>query len=273
MDDLTKTVSKRVGTWLSPVRRLRIDTRGTSMLTSALVFPLVIVLIAGIYQMYLFMSQKQALHEGVMDAARYISENARYWAVDPGGESNVGGDLLPGDYYEYQARRIIESRLRDVVFYSPQQITDTLTVKVEEPLLAFHPDRSQDPYEEGWIEDLCYYQANQPDEYRYHKNIRFRVWAQFKVPLWQVRLPYWGSFDVTISDRAIGYVQCPRWRGKREADNYDKSKLIGAEGPYRIFRAGVSTPVVVPTATAAPPTAVVPPTVTSAAPTVTPITP
>lgn len=244
----------KVGSLVAHWRR---DTRGTSMVTTAMTMPVFIVLLAGIWSLYVMLAHKAALHNGVQDAAHYISENARYWPVDPSGNAGIGGDLLPADFYEMQARRMIESRIRDVAFYSSQTITDNLTVKVEEPLLAYAPDASQEPLPEGNVDDgLCNPKSNQPGDYRYYKNTRFRVYAVFKVPIFQVRLPYYGAFDVTLSDRAIGYVECPRWRGKREADNYDKSKMIGAEGPYVNFRF-LSTPLpVIPTVTEAVPTPV-----------------
>jgi hypothetical protein len=242
------------------------------MLTSALVLPFVITFLAGIFYLYLMLSQKQALHEGVMDATRYISENARYWPIDPSGRSNIGGDLLPSNYYDMQARRIIESRLRDTVWYSPQQISDTLTVRVEEPILAWHPDSTEDSTGEGLsgdMDDLCYWKANLEGEWRHWEDIRFRVYAEFDVPLWQVRLPYYGSFNVKLTDRQVGYVQCPRWHGKREAEDYDKSKTYGGQGPYRVFRA-LSTQIPIPTVTEYPTPTDVPPTDTPAPPTVTP---
>ncbi len=273
MNDRVLLARIRAAEFRAMLRRWRSDVRGTSMVTSALILPVIIVFLAGFYYLYLMLVQKQALHEGVMDATRYISENARYWPIDPDGRSNVPGDLLPAEFYDMQARRMIESRLRDTVWYSPQQISDTLTVRVQEPILAFHPDSQEEPIPDGiietsGIEDLCYWRANLEGEWRPPENIRFLVYAEFKVPLWTVILPYFGSFDITLSDRQVGYVQCPRWHGKREAENYDKSHTIGSQGPYRVFRA-LSTQVPVPTVTEFPtPTRF--PTMTPLPPTATP---
>lgn len=234
-------------------RRWRSDERGTSLLTTALTLPVLAVLFLGIYYLFIVMSQKLALNNGVTDAAKYISENARYWNIDPTGRSGVAGDLLPADYYDQQARRIVESRLRDTILYSDATLSETLTVWVEEPLLAYAPGSTQEPVASGdTAMVLCDPDHDLPGEWRDKENVRFRVYARFKIPFFIVRIPYMDAFTVTISDRAIGYVQCPRWKGKREQGDYDKSRWIAAEGPAFVFRA-LSTPAIPPTVTGTPP--------------------
>jgi hypothetical protein len=235
--------------WQGFARRWRRDTRGTSLVTTALTLPLLIALLMGIYYLYMIMAQKQALNNGVQDAAHYISENARYWNLDPSGQSGVAGDLLPEDYYDTQARRMVESRVRDVIFYPPQLLSDTLKVWVEPPALAYVPGKSPPVIEDGSDKVLCETALIDQGQYRDQQNIRFRVMAQFKVPLWQVRIPYLTPWiDITLTDRSIGYVQCPRWKGKRQAEDYDKSKWLGSEGPFMEFRF-YSTPMPIPTVT------------------------
>ena len=98
----------------SLAERWRRDTRGTSMVTTAVTLPLLIVILFGIWYIFWWLMVKQALHNGVADAARQATEFGRYWNIDPTGGSDVDGDLLPVDFYEIEARRMIENRLRDI---------------------------------------------------------------------------------------------------------------------------------------------------------------
>ncbi len=244
------------GWWHGQVHRVRkglaswrADERGTSLVTTALTLPVLAILFLAIYYLFIVMSQKLALHNGVTDAARYISENARYWNIDPTGRSGVAGDLLPADYYDQEARRIVESRLRDTILYNADTLSETLRVWVEEPLLAYAPGAAQEPVDSGDKKRvLCDPDHNLEGEWRDMQNVRFRVYARFKLPFFVVRIPYMDEITVEISDRAVGYVQCPRWKGKREAGDYDKSKWLAAEGPAFVFRA-LSTPAIPPTVT------------------------
>jgi hypothetical protein len=257
-----------LGAVASLLARWRRDTRGTSLVTTAITLPMLITIFLAIFYLFGMLSQKLALNNGMIDAAHYISENARYWDIDPQGRSGAPEPLLPADYYDQQARRLIESRLRDTILYSPQMLTDSLKVWVEEPLLAYAPGATEEPIEDGSDGKLCDKAYTPGGSWRAVENIRFRIYAEFKVPLWTVKIPDIPEFDVTLADRAIGYVQCPRWKGKREQGDYDKSKWIAAEGPAFVFRA-LSTPFAPPTVTEQP----LPPTSTLPIPTNTPSPP
>jgi hypothetical protein len=69
-------------------------------------------------------------------------------------------------------------------------------------------------------------------EFRAPQNIRMRVYAELSLPFFQVKIPYMTPMTVTLTDRAIGYVQCPRWVGQKEAGVDDQSEWLGAEMPY-----------------------------------------
>jgi len=247
------------------LHRLARDCRGSSMVTTAVTLPLLIVLLSGIYFMLWFLTVKQTLHHGVLDAASYISDQARYWNIDPTGQSGVADPtgavpLYPGDYYDWEARRVIANRLRDFLLPT-SEITSNLHVTVTEPILAFAPDATgQTPVDLGqdWREaGLCSSgrEYTEKGQYRPPENIRFLIMATYQVELWNVRLPFTDPIDITLHDRATGYVQCPRWNGQMERDDPDKSKWLGQEGPYMPYRMPVTPGF--PTITAT-----VPPTVT-----------
>ncbi|MFN2250842.1 MAG: TadE/TadG family type IV pilus assembly protein [Anaerolineae bacterium] len=266
---------------LPVLRRYSEDTRGASMVTAAVTLPLLIIFMMGFYYLFLFMSIKQSLHYGVVDAAQHISDEARYWNIDPTGTSKVGPNpvtgetLYPADYYDMEAKRVIINRLRDIML-PDKVVTSHVFVTVTEPLLAYSPDSTQAPIEIGDIEQLCNPNNTDRGEYRDPENIRFLVYATYHVPLWDVRLP-WMTYtrQISLNDRAVGYVECPRWVGQYEQTETgisDKSFWLAREGPfmqYREFtdRTPPAWPTGYPTVTEYPPTE--PPTVT-VAPTVTP---
>jgi hypothetical protein len=233
------------------LRRWRQDTRGTSMVTSAITLPLLIVILFGIWYMFWWLMVKQQLHYGVAEAAKEATELGRYWNIDPTGQSDVKGPVLPADYYEIEARRVIETRLRDISNFSSPTLKNALIVRVEDPLLAFPPGSTQAPLPEGYIDSLCDPKAVDPGDYRATENIRLRIYAELRLPLLPVRIPYMAPITVTLADRAIGYVQCPRWRGKADLTGNDQSQKLGQEAPAMQYRFP-STPFPIPTVTAAP---------------------
>lgn len=254
------------------IRRWARDTRGTSMVTSAVTLPLLIIVLLGFYWMMWFLTIKQTFHHGVLDAANYIQDQARYWNIDPTGQSKAGDPLgemgvLPGDFYEWEARRVIANRLRDFMLPAPM-ISSSLHVTVTEPILAFAPDSTEAPLEVGqkWQEaGLCgsgrAYQK--PGQFRAPENIRFLIRASYKVPLWSVNIPYMDPIEITLQERATGYVQCPRWAGQYELTDPDKSQWLAQQGPFMPFRMTVTPGFPTITATV-PPTATSPPTPTEA---------
>lgn len=262
----------------SLLRRWRHDTRGTSMVTTALTLPVLIVIVFGFWWLYLIITIKQTLHHGVLDAANYISDQARYWRIDETKKSGtatqvegVEGDVvLPADFYDQEARRVITNRLRDLYYYSHDElngITNSLKISVTEPALAFAPGSDMTAtVAAGYIGGLCDPKADEEGNYRHPYNIRFRVYAEFAVPVfWVVRIPLAAPIKVTLKERATGYVQCPRWTGK---GNEDKSKVYAQEGPFMIYRT-TATPYR-PTVTPYPTSTSLPPTDTPPAPTATP---
>ena len=255
------------------------DERGTSMITAAMTLPLFVVILIGFFYMFVFVFVKWQLHQGTQEAAQYISEYSRYWRV---GESEIQTDhpylgpsvdyteteqYLPENFYAQEAARIIQSRLRDTRFYTPDLISKTLWVTVTEPAIA-GSSRSDTPILEGYYEEgvpaegakrYCWPGADQPGDYRPIENVRFLVRSSFKIP-WYARLPYvQKAYSVTVHSRAIGHMQCPRWLGQRESGDFDKSFWMGREGPYLKFRSlatvGFPTVTTVPTSTPVPPTA------------------
>ena len=235
-------------------RRFRRDLAGTSMISTVFLLPVLVVIMLAIWHLFVILFAKQALHHGVIDATNQIEENARYWDIDIGKESGVTTDWpdfepgmpMPADWYDIEARRVVTNRIRDVYNYTHDElaITATLKVTVTEPLLAYAPGAIiTGPIEAGFIEALCDPDAtaDQVDTaWRSSDNIRFMVYAEFQLPAWPlwgvVHFPFTDAKDVkriTLRDRAIGYVQCPRWRGKGRED---KSKTLAREGPFMVYR-------------------------------------
>lgn len=254
------------------------DCRGSSMVTTAVTLPLFIILLAGVYYMLWFLTIKQTLHHGVLDAASYISDQARYWNIDPTGQSGAQDPtgavpLYPGDYYDWEARRVIANRLRDFMLPA-DQITANLHVTVTEPILAFAPDATgQVPVDEGqdWRDTgLCATgrQYTEKGEFRHPENIRFLILATYRVELWSVRIPYLEPIGITLRDRATGYVQCPRWAGQQERTDPDKSRWLAQEGPFMPVRRPVTPGY--PTITATMPPTAVPTATPTETPTATP---
>jgi hypothetical protein len=267
---------------MTPIRnRIRLlrglvrDCRGTSMVTTAITLPLLIVLVAGIYYLLWFLTIKQTLHDGVLDAANYISDQARFWNIDPTGQSKVSDPtgtvtLYPADYYDWEARRVIANRLRDFLLPTAD-ITANLHVTVTEPILAFAPDATPEaPVDVGqdWTKaGLCGSGQAFRDkgEFRAPENIRFRIMASYTVSLWTVSIPYLDAIHITLHDRATGYVQCPRWAGQYQLVDPDVSKWLAQEGPFMPYRNPVTPGF--PTVTATMPPTITP---TAAPPTQTP---
>ena len=198
-------------------RRWRRDDRGSSMLTTALTLPFLIIFLAAVWYLFLFMAVKQTLHIGVIDAARYLSEDARYWNIDPTLQASPENpifeeNLFPVDYWDREAKRVVMNRLSTFLL-PPGLVTESLFVTVTEPLLALSPERTAEPLDVGASTNLCNPAANKEGDFRDWRNVRFIVYATYKVPLWSPSVPYIGSWDVTLHDRAVGYLQCPRWTG------------------------------------------------------------
>jgi hypothetical protein len=226
---------------IAPLRAWRRDTRGSSMVTTALTLPLFIVILMGIWWLGLFLYVKWTLRQATVDAAQYISENARTWNINPDAEGP--GELLPEDWYDYQGKRIVWSRLSDLLAYNEQEISATLQVTVTEPALAV-----------GTVDQkpVCDPGAREPGDYRDWSEAGFLVYADFNVPVWRVRIPWeTDHFDMAIRlrDRAVGHIQCPRWQGK---GNVDKSIEYGSEGPPLPFRRPVTAVPTPPSVTPAP---------------------
>jgi hypothetical protein len=216
-------------------RRWQADVRGSSMVTTAVTLPLLLIILLGIWYSFWWFTVKQALHHGVADAARQATEYGRYWNIDPTGKSGIESDVLPKDYYDLEARRMVENRLRDISNWSTQTMQNGLVVRVEEPVVAYE-EGAAPPIDEGYIKSMCDPEAEEVGDYRIPENIRLRVYAELALPFFQVKIPYMTPITVTLTDRAIGYVQCPRWVGQREGAVNDQSEKLGSEAPYMPYR-------------------------------------
>ena len=128
------------------LRRICGDTRGTSTVTAAVTLPLLIVLLFGIFGLFRMMAVKWVFDRGTREAARYISEEARFWDLQPAVGTAIS-ETLPANYYDIEAKRIILSRLADVFSEKTVYdiITHTLQVTVTEPILADVPGATPDP--------------------------------------------------------------------------------------------------------------------------------
>ncbi len=244
-------------------RRWNDDTFGASMVTTAVTLPVLILVVFTTFHMFRVMLVKWSFDRGVREAARYISEDAAFWEQRFEGAGNLvdeaGMDLgvPPADYYDIEAKRIIVSRLRDVFSYNQvyNVITNTVQVTVTEPFLSEMVESGQVNVtdvitaEQGaTMEEICdpprRFNTDGEGDYRHWDNIRFRVYATMDMPLlWPVKIPWTDPHTVTLqfSNRAIGYVQCARWSGQRDASNTDKTRLYGRQGPALKYRT-LSTP-------------------------------
>lgn len=221
--------------------RWRRDVRGSSMITTALTLPILIIFIAAAWYLFLFMAIKQSLNVAVNDAARYLSEEARYWNINPANQDAIdpftGESLYPVDYWDQQARRVVVNRLRSILLPN-SMVTDSVFVTVTEPLIAVSPDATQMPIDKGLISQMCSPKKDDIGEFRWYENTRFIVYATYKVPLWSVRVPYMDEMSITLHDRAVGYLECPRWVGSMLSTvEPDKSRSLGREGPHLPWRA------------------------------------
>jgi len=241
------------------------DRRGTSTVTSAIVFPLFIVILMGFFAVLTLLSIQWQLNEGTREASQHIGEMARYWnltgtqMVDPFNPneeltSTTSGVPLPGNFYELEATRVIAGRLRDLGYYTDDLISRTLVVSVTEPPLAYGPD-SPPVLDVGFTDSICNQGADEEGDWREPDNVRFLVLASYEVPS-PIDIPYMDSHIITLHARAFGHVQCPRWRGQREAGEFDKSIKFNIEGPHlpSRFMATPSWPTVTPFVPTATPT-------------------
>ncbi len=242
-------------------QRWREDRRGSSMLTTAVTLPLLFLLVMLIFYLIMLLVIKWQLDRGTQEAARHIGEQARYWEISGTQQMNpfsptekISGTMaIPEDFYEIEAKRIIVSRLRDLRFYIPAYIDANLLVSVTEPALTGSNDASPvvegDEYgpTNGTLVQICNEVRGERGtvdmgQYLYHKNVRFLIRSSFTIPWW-VTIPFTDSWRmITLQDRALGYVQCPRWWGQREGQDYDKSRWLGVEGPEIGWRFGLATP-------------------------------
>lgn len=286
----------RVLRFFARLRRWQTDERGTSTVTTAVTLPLLLVILFGTFHLFRVMTFKWALDRGVSEAARYLGEEASFWEsrLEGGKPLSIGLDpnkiegIPPANFYDIEAKRIIFSRLMNVVnvaddferVYVYDVLTRTLQVTVTEPVLSYFNDTSAvgatQPITQGaTLEDLCSrpnryttkYQDNQ--EWRHWENIRFRVFATVDMPVvWVPFLPYTTTTRVKMhfSNRSVGYVECARFSGEREkagedGSGADKTYLYGREGPalnYRVL-ATPYFPTVTPAPTNTPPPTITPP--------------
>lgn len=252
----------------------RDDRRGTSMVTSALLLPLLIVLFLGTFWVLALLFAKWQLSEGTREAAQHLSEMGRIWVIsgtqiyDPSGTGNSSEsyDPLPAEFFEWEAKRVAAMRMRTI--FPTDEITARLMVTVTEPALSYGPN-SNEVVDEGFIDNPCPKERRSVREgdYLAPENVRLLVRTSYEIP-WLVRMPWDGDRYITIHDRAVGFMQCPRWVGQQDADIYDKSILYNVQGPHLPRRETFPFPVY-PTITPVPPTI----TPTPSLPTVTPSTP
>jgi len=291
------------GPWWSELRRRwNDDERGTSTITTAVTLPLLLVVLFGTFHLFRVMTLKWALDRGVRDAAQYLGEESSFWEarLQGGKPLTVGQDpakvegIPPADFYDIEAKRIILSRVLNVVNIVDQKpiydiLTKTLHITVTEPVLSYFYDRTAvgatEPITQGaTLDSICsrstrgYTQKFQDNhEWRAWENIRFRVYATLDMPMaWVPFIPYTKTYTVTMrfKNRAVGYVECARWSGEREkagdeGSGADKTYMYGREGPSLNFRT-LATPYF-PTVTPAPTETPKPtPTITPGGPTITP---
>ena len=245
------------------------------MVTSAILFPLLIVLFLGTFWVLALLFAKWQLSEGTREAAQHLSEMGRIWAIsetdvlvyDPSGTGMVADDTtpLPEDFFRMEAERVIAMRMRTI--FPRSEITERLKVTVTEPALSYGPN-SDPVVDEGFIKNKCPSEGRRglkEGQFLAPENVRLLVRTSYDIP-WMVHMPWGWSRSLTLHDRAVGYMQCPRWFGQADADVVDKSILYNVQGPILPRRETIPFPVY-PTITPKPPPTETP------APTETPVNP
>jgi hypothetical protein len=154
---------------------LSMDQRGATLVTYALVLPLLILLIFGGYAVWRIMVIRQTLSLGTYKAAWELSWQARDLPLD---EDEWLAIAAPIVRTEVEGNHLIEPGF-------------TLDVTVALPDTLACPSYGQRP-----VDDIL-----------------FTVKANLSLPT-PIRIPYFDPINLTLTEQHTSFVKCPReWRG------------------------------------------------------------
>lgn len=163
-------------------RTLSMDQRGTTLVTYALVLPLLILLIFGSFAVWQIMVIRQSLSLGTYQAAWELSQQARYLPLD-----------------EEVWREIAEPIVRENV-EGNHLIEPGFTLNVDITL----PNTLACPSSGSRLVD----------------DTLFAVKATLSLPT-PIRIPYLDPVNLTLTEQHTSYVQCPRgWKGTPPAEEH-----------------------------------------------------
>lgn len=162
------------------------DRRGASLVTYALVLPLLIMLIFGAATVWRVISVKQSMDLATYEAVRFLSQEGRDLGLSPA--LYYDPELWRKEAYEL-VEPWMQGQIRRNSFVDEE---DTLEVEIVPP-----------------IELDCSRWAR-TDHERPLENVRFRVTTRLtlKTP---IQIPYMSAWAFTFEERHGDIVECPRY--------------------------------------------------------------
>lgn len=164
----------------------RRDERGTSVLTFAMLMPLVLLLVMGAAGLLQIMAVKSSLAAGVYDATQYLTYEARRYAPE---------DWERGGRVERDVTRIVQARL------APPSLMGAVAA-----LGPDNPAVQVTPPDEAVLESLCepLLELRALEPYSFSVETRLQLDGARSIPLLG-RL-----VNFTVTEEARAHVECPR---------------------------------------------------------------
>ena len=177
----------RTLTWaMARLAAFRRDERGTSVLTFAVLMPLVLLLVMGAAGLLQIMAVKSFMAAGVYDATQYLTYEARRYAP---------GDWQPGGGVEQDVTRIVQARL------APPSLMGAFAA-----LGPDNPSVQVTPPDEAVLEALC----DPRLELRALEPYSFSIETRLQLDGARA-IPFLGRLvNFTVAEQARSHVECPR---------------------------------------------------------------
>ncbi|MBS1253502.1 MAG: hypothetical protein MAG451_02551 [Anaerolineales bacterium] len=162
------------------------DRRGASLVTYALVLPLLILVIFGAATVWRVLSIKESMDLATYEAARYLSQVGR----DLGNRPGIYYDV---DAWEREAHERVDDWVQGQILRNPfVGGEDTLEITIRGPVeLDCTP----------WLS---------PRHNRAAENVRFTVSTSLRLQS-AVEIPFMSSWTFTLHERHSDLVECPRY--------------------------------------------------------------
>lgn len=177
----------RTLTWaVARLEAFRRDERGTSVLTFAMLMPLVLLLVMGAAGLLQIMAVKSFMAAGVYDATQYLSYEARRYAPE---------DWQPGGRVEQDVTRIVQARLAP-----PSLMAAIAALGPDNPAVQITPP------DEAVLEELC----DPRLELRALEPYSFSIETRLQLDGARA-IPFLGRLvNFTVTEEARSHVECPR---------------------------------------------------------------